>query len=54
MNDKIQVTSKVDVQLDTEWEIEEVSLVGNNIISMLDQLCYLVVFSNCFNMEERI
>ncbi len=28
--------------------------LADNIVSMFDQLCYLVVFSNQLNMEERI
>ena len=51
MADKIDLTTNVDVP---EWELEQGIVVNDNIISLFDQLCYLVVFGNRFDMEARI
>ena len=51
MADKIDLTTNVDVP---EWELEQGIVVNDNIISLFDQLCYLVVFGNRFDMEARV
>ncbi len=50
-NDTFELTGNVDVPRDREWEMETVQLIGDTIVSMFDQLCYLVVFGNRLDME---
>ncbi len=54
MKETIVTTTKVDVPNDQEWETEAVPMIGDNIISLFDQLCYLVVFGNRSDMEAII
>ena len=54
MEDKIELTSNVDFPTTSDWEIENGIVVNDNIISLFDQLCYLVVFGNRFDMEARV
>ena len=54
MEDKIELTSDVDFPTTSDWEIENGIVVNDNIISLFDQLSYLVVFGNRFDMEARV
>ena len=54
MKETIITTTKVDVPPDQDWETEKVPMIGDNIISLFDQLCYLVVFGNRSDMEAMI
>ncbi len=49
MNESVDFTTD-----NEEWVTSKVPVIGPNIISLFDQLCYMVVFGNKQEMDERI